>query len=251
MNATEQIPDLLIYKKDTVFIYSNPLKGKEHLLKKDSVFSEYGCINTGCWRGYQATWEFIDDKLFLIRISSCCSSKITANLEMVFDEEYTNQKVQAKWFSGKIIIPNGKKLYAEHMGYSTVHEYEDILEFNNGVKTKITRVDNTKTSISYLYGDKLIIELIKNLDKRILDEVWKKKFNLSFYVDVEADEDRQVTNVKVEQVKEIKYKREIIEVIMGIDDWDILYRHGKRADLPWLYPVIIDRKKLKEYKKYW
>jgi len=249
--ATEQAPDLLIYNKDTVYIYSNPLQEKEHLLKKDKRFLKLSCRSTACWRRYQATWELINDKLYLTKISSCCNSDITANLNLIFGDELIDKKVFAQWYVGKLIVPIGKKLYGEHLGYSSVHEHEDILEIKNGIKNRTTRVDNTKTRITYLRSDKLVIELIKKLDKSILDKIWKKKFGLRFYVDVESDENRHVTNVKIEYIKEIQYRKEILQIINEIQDWDILYRHGKKANLPWMYPVIINRKKLKEYKKYW
>lgn len=249
--ATEQIPDLLVYKNDTVFIYSNPLQEKEHLLKKDSRFLKLSCLSTACWRRYQATWELINDKLYLIKISGCCHPNLTADLNLIFEKELSNGRVSAEWYSGKIIVPIGEKLYGEYLGYSNVHQYEDILEFNNGNNNKTTRVDNTKTQITYLKSDKLVVEIIKKLDRNILDKIWKNEFGLRFYVDVEADQNRHVTNVKIDHVKEINYRKEILEIIYGIKDWDILYRHGEKADLHWKYPVIINRKKLREYKKYW
>ena len=249
--ATEQVPDLLVYNKDTVYIYSNPLQEKEHLLTKDNRFLKLSCSSTACWRRYQATWELIDDKLYLTKVSSCCNPNITADLNLIFKEEISDQKVLATWYTGKIVVPIGEKLFGKHMGYSNVHQYEDILEVTNGIKNKTTRVDNTKTRITYLRSDKLVIELIKKLDKNILEKIWKKEFGLRFYVDIKTDENRHVTQVEFELIKEIRHKKEILKIINGIKDWDILYRHGEKVDLSWYYPVVINKKKLKEYKKYW
>jgi len=249
--ATEQIPDKLIYNKDTISIYSNPLEQKESLLIKDKTFWKLSCRSTACWRRYQATWELRNGQLYLIKITSCCNPKLVADLNLIFKGEVNNQGIFAEWFTGRVIVPIGDKIYGEYIGYSNVHLYEDILEIKNGVKDKITRVDNTKTRITYLKSDKLTIELIRKLNKKILDEIWKKEFKLNFYIGVEADENRQVTSVIFDYKKEIHYEKEIQEIILQINDWDILYRHGEKTNLPWLYPVMIDKKKLREYKKHW
>jgi len=249
--ATEQIPDLLIHKNDTVFIYANPLQEKEDLLKKDKRFLKLSCRSTACWRRYQATWELINEKLYLVNISSCCNSKITADLSIIFNDQLNNQKVFADWFTGKIVIPIGERIYGRNIGYSNVYEYEDILTIDNGDKISIKRVDNTKTRFTYLKSDKLSVELIKKLDKIILNEIWKKKTDLDFLVGVETNEKGIVSNVELKFVENIPHKKQILDIIRELKDWDMLYIHGEKVNLLFLYPIRIDRKKLRKYKKYW
>jgi hypothetical protein len=249
--STEQKPDYLIYKKDTLKIYSEPLGEKIGLLFKDKNFAEQKCWSTACWRGYRATWKIEKGKLYLIKITDCCNSELRADLKLIFEKELINNKVLANWYSGEIIIPVGKKIYGEHMGYSNVHEFEDILEIRKGEISEINRVDNRKTSLEYLNSEKLTLHLIKELDRNILTKIWKNELELDFYVDLKSNKKREVIKVSFEHISEIGYENEIKKAILKIKDWDILFRHGKKVDLPWLYPIRIDKKKLRKNKKYW
>lgn len=251
IKATEQVPDYLIYENDTVSIYSNPLDYNIEALFRDTSFYLNTCMSTACWRRYQATWKIENEKLYLIKIEDCCDAKITANMKLIFQDKLIDNKVLADWYSGKLIIPIGNKIYGDHMGYSNVHKIEDIIQIKNGKIAYKKRVDNSKTDLPYFNNEKLIIHLIKNLDKKILQEIWDKKFKLDFYVDIKGNEKREIIKVEFQNVRAIKYEAEIREAINKIKDWNILYRHGEMADLPWIYPIKINKKKLRKMKKYW
>ena len=64
-SATEQIHDILIIGKDTIRLNSFPL---EKLGFQVRPFDYYDFPASNCWRGYQATWKVIDDKLFLVEV---------------------------------------------------------------------------------------------------------------------------------------------------------------------------------------
>lgn len=251
MKATEQVPDYLIYENDTVAIYSNPLDNHIEALFRDTSFMLNTCMSTACWRRYQATWKIENEKLYLIKIEDCCNDNVQANMKLIFQDKWVDNKVLADWYSGRLVIPVGNTIYGEHMGYSNVHQQEDIIQVRNGQVSEKKRVDNSKTALPYLNTDKLVTHLIKTLDKSILKEIWDKKLTLDFYVDIEGNEERQVTKVEFTNVGEIKYRKEIKEAILKIKDWNILYRHGEVADLPWIYPVRIDKKRLRKKKQYW
>ncbi len=104
--ATEQTPDSLIYKSDTLFIDSYPL---EYLMEKDSLikksilsYSEDMCMSTDCWRGHIATWKIENDSLFLISLENGCGD-YEFNLDKVFGRKNVKkQKIFANWFTGYI-----------------------------------------------------------------------------------------------------------------------------------------------------
>ena len=106
--ATEQTPDNLIYRSDTIYIDTYPL-GK--LLETDSIvrnlifgYSEELCISSACWRGYVATWIIENDSLFLIGLISGCED-YKFKLEDVFGtEKVRNNKVHARWFTGELTV---------------------------------------------------------------------------------------------------------------------------------------------------
>lgn len=70
--GTAQVPDLIIYKGDTLILYTNPL---ESYYNEDNPRPKHFYVNgyssTACWRGYQAIWEIKDNKLYLNAIQDC------------------------------------------------------------------------------------------------------------------------------------------------------------------------------------
>ncbi|NLL29178.1 MAG: hypothetical protein GX259_10315 [Bacteroidales bacterium] len=127
LNATEQTPDLLIYKSDTIYIDYFPL---EILSKKDSIIAnrlkDTTCLSTDCWRQYIGIWKIENDSLFLIGLKDCCNYE-TIPLEKVFAKaEMQNGKIFANWYSEKIKAGFGKKI-----GFSEVnweYTYEKTIE---------------------------------------------------------------------------------------------------------------------------
>ena len=67
--ATGQAGDVLIFKGDTLTLFSNPL---EQYLDAKSVRIFNGkkleWTSTACYRGYRATWEVSNDSLFLTKV---------------------------------------------------------------------------------------------------------------------------------------------------------------------------------------
>lgn len=94
--GTAQIPDLLIYKGDTVSLYSNPLELYFRAKKsRPSRIGPYGCESTACWRGYQAVWEIKNDSLFLNEIRDCCRWKEFYRFDNNSFEKLIEQNVPA------------------------------------------------------------------------------------------------------------------------------------------------------------
>lgn len=71
--STAQYPDLLVYKGDTIKLFTNPLESfYSETNKRPSDLGVGGCWSTACWRGYQATWELKDGKYYLNELADCC-----------------------------------------------------------------------------------------------------------------------------------------------------------------------------------
>jgi len=69
LRESPQVPDILIYKGDTLSLFSNPLE--PYLKSKGFEDNDRGCNSSACWRGYVATWVLRNDSLFLMSIKSC------------------------------------------------------------------------------------------------------------------------------------------------------------------------------------
>ena len=145
--GTAQVADILIFNGDTLSLYSNPLEsfyneenprpvsffvyGDSAL---DSTYEEH--LSSACWRGYIATWEIIDDHLFLIRIEECIGDKVS-DLGKLFPNKLSLQnKVLADWFSGLLVLPYGEIIKYVHMGYASLFENYTILEIKAGKLTQ-------------------------------------------------------------------------------------------------------------------
>jgi len=66
--STEQFPDILIIGKDTIYLKSFPLeqlRAKNKFIKTPFDYGSYSFPSTGCYRGYVATWQIIDEFLTL------------------------------------------------------------------------------------------------------------------------------------------------------------------------------------------
>lgn len=142
--GTGQVPDYLVYKGDTIAIFSNPLEKYFELTGKRELIDFVGCGSTACWRGYKAIWELKDDKLYLVQVTSChksCGLEIkNANLKKMFGTE----TVFADWFTGKIIVPQGERVQYIHMGYASIYEKELHISFKSGIRTSEKTISNEK-----------------------------------------------------------------------------------------------------------
>jgi|GEM_PF-967598 len=105
--ATEQTPDVLIYKSDTIYIETYPF---EILMDSDSSIRQRifrggddFCISSGCWRGHVATWTVENDSLFLIDLIDGCEEYKFKLAEVFQCDKVINNKVFADWFTGELL----------------------------------------------------------------------------------------------------------------------------------------------------
>jgi hypothetical protein len=141
VSATAQEGDVLFLKGKRYFIYTNPLDGfldnnPEKLPKSDVVSSSN-------WRGYVATWDVKDERLVLIDVTILRS--VTTTSKKAFRTEPRsvmsdlfpgNTDVIATWFTGHVIVPDGKLVNYVHMGYASTYDKYIILRVEGGLVTR-------------------------------------------------------------------------------------------------------------------
>ena len=144
--ATAQQGDVLVLNGKTYYIYTNPLRA--FLEKNPGKIPESEIVSTSLWRGYVASWEVKDGRLVLTDVGILHSVKksgesgFSTELRSVMSEVFPGQKdVLAEWFTGHIIIPNGKLVNYVHMGYASTYEKYIILRVEHGVVTRNLAVD--------------------------------------------------------------------------------------------------------------
>lgn len=177
-NLTAQLPDKLMYKGDTISIFSNPLESFLQLNNINSLPEFKGCGSTDCWRGYVAVWEIVNDSLFLNAITPCykdCrSDPNNAKLKKLFGSNYMNGRVYAHWVDETLLSPQGRLLKYVHMGYGSIYEKELHLTIKKGKLTKenwITNSIDDPDLIDRFNYDLMQDTLFQNISKLNWDEI--------------------------------------------------------------------------------
>jgi hypothetical protein len=125
---TAQFSERLIFEGQQVALLSNPLNDYFALSGSDPGFES---TSTALWRGYVGTWEILNDRLYLVELRGTLKSGDEASVASVFPE--FSDRVFAHWFSGRLRIPQGKRLEYVHMGYASTYERDVLLNLQNGV----------------------------------------------------------------------------------------------------------------------
>lgn len=119
--ATAQVPDRIIWEGKTYSLLCNPL---------GPYFQEYpdkrpqGGFSTALWRGYVATFEIINNQLYLTEIitdpfAEYREDSISLQKNLVEEIFPGQKKVKVDWFTGLLVIPRGRMINYVHMGYSS------------------------------------------------------------------------------------------------------------------------------------
>lgn len=117
--ATDQIPEIFMYKEYYEFYYSGGGFGWGYPLYPLSKYKEYrekmnmdsygeiggSCQSTGCYRGYQGIWKIEDNTLFLSKLKGgCYNDKDVVNMKEVFGAEYTKHGLKAFWITDTMTL---------------------------------------------------------------------------------------------------------------------------------------------------
>ena len=125
---TIQFPEKLIYKGDTLSMYSEPLKFWLNAAGKDITFG--GPCSSACKRRYIGEWQVINDHLYLININAEFANGEPMKIDNLFPG--FPKGVFAHWFSSEVRCPQGEILYVRS-GASIEYERDLYLTFSKGL----------------------------------------------------------------------------------------------------------------------
>ena len=83
---------------------------------------------TSCWRGYIATWEIFNKRLYLVNILYHAPEG-DFGLGYLFPDN--TGKIKADWFIGELKIPLGDWLYSEAI-WDTVYDSDWFIRIKKG-----------------------------------------------------------------------------------------------------------------------
>lgn len=147
--ATAQFPETLLFDGQKVSLFTNPLDGylkdPAHAARLKPYLHEKRC--TASWRGYVGTWEISGGMLYLLRVAANpCSGKLDVPLNVLFPGQ--KEPIVATWFSGRLTVPQGKRIKAVHMGYMSQYERYILFEIERGKvvsRQQVTSLPNTRS----------------------------------------------------------------------------------------------------------
>jgi hypothetical protein len=139
--ATVQVPDVIIIDGKDESLHTNPLA--PYLSAHPNLMPRSDDPTADNWRGYVATWEILEGKLFLRKIDVAFrnnkappneDARIIKNvIHKIFPDSLD---LVAAWYSGALVIPRGKLVKYVHMGYGSTYESYTIVTVNKGVVSR-------------------------------------------------------------------------------------------------------------------
>lgn len=156
--SSPQIPDYIIFNKDTLPTYNLLVerylqtkkedKGKLFNLSFRNPIEGLEGSYSNCWRGYQAIYSIENGKLFVEKIIKCYSLKKKNSknyLLEVFGEKVKNNRVLVDWFSGNLsfpIIRNDNKQIRWDGVFERIFMFETVVKIKKGNVVEISEEKN-------------------------------------------------------------------------------------------------------------
>lgn len=153
--ASPQMPDYIIYKKDTIATYNLILEKYLQNQETSETNKLFGLSfrdgsSFNCWRGYQAIYKIENDSLNLVDIITCGElrngkidkTQSAEKMKAIFKERFKNGKVFIDWFDGDINFPLTDKILRWDGVFYKIFEKEKVISISNGFVTNIKDVNN-------------------------------------------------------------------------------------------------------------
>ncbi len=140
--ATAQIPEVIEVDGKNEMLFTEPFS--IYLANHRTEFQKLERLVrdtcTGSWRGYQGHWHIKDEKLYLESLFANPCSDTPDPIPLTTFFPGSEGPVHAEWFTGKLIVPLGKRLQYVHMGYQSKYERYLVIEVERGrvVKREVT-----------------------------------------------------------------------------------------------------------------
>ena len=146
--ATAQYPDKIIYNGVEYALHTNPLEA--FFEKNPDKRPQDEIMSSALWRGYVATFEIIDNQLFLkdieVQIADTSSKEsYRTTWKSVIKEVFPDtDKVKVGWMTGLLVLPYGKLKNYVHMGYGSTYSNYILLEISEGNLTQERKFNGAK-----------------------------------------------------------------------------------------------------------
>lgn len=146
---TSQMPDKLKIKNKTRDIWGLPLHSYFEENDIENRF-QIRSFHTGCYRGYFADWELIENKLFLTGLKVNTGDSKYIGIKEIFN--INEDKVFAKWFTG---IMFNEVEGTEVFRFGMVPEFDNHYDyhFEKGILDKVIEYEQYKPIKEYSFEE--------------------------------------------------------------------------------------------------
>ena len=96
--------------------------------------------NTAVSRGYVASWEYVDKRLYLVGLRGWIEGYRQVSQDYLFPD-FPN-RVFAHWVNGQLRAVDGELLHYEHSGFQSVYERDVYFTVNDGLLNSVEIIEN-------------------------------------------------------------------------------------------------------------
>jgi hypothetical protein len=131
---TAQIPDILIHRGERLSLCATPLDDYYRSTRKRRP--RFVRPSTACYRGYVATWEIREGKIYLVGIEGLLArgrkevTYVPADLATLFPAQ--EPRILATWITGELRCPEGGLRSYRHAGFGSEYERDRLIEVVEG-----------------------------------------------------------------------------------------------------------------------
>ncbi len=131
-HATAQVPDSIRIDGKDYALNTNPLSQNPKLEGWNPPAD--ASRSTANWRGYVAAWEIRDGSLMLmdVNISTYDEASKKRAVRSIAADFVSALPAAADWYTGALIIPDGKMEKYVHMGYASMYSHYRIYRIRAG-----------------------------------------------------------------------------------------------------------------------
>ena len=141
--ATTQIPDEIFVDNEWNALHAEPLSQLVWRAPEKGGIALNPKLGecTASHRGYKASWRIVENRLYLEKVflDPCATKPEEVSLEKLFPGK--TQPVQANWFTGVLIVPQGAVKHDPHSGYKSTHERYVVMVIKRGEVVSRTDLD--------------------------------------------------------------------------------------------------------------
>jgi len=220
--GTNQRHDKIIIKNDTlkIFNFENHIRFNKNITKKINEINK-GYYSTGCWRGYIATWEISDNKLYLVNIINYKDSTDLKKLvELTYGKKFVNGKLEVNNVNTEFYC-GVKPVYCGSILPMSEKEYKITIKNGEVVEKQLIEYNNCDYKP---YDELLLTHIYNQIDWSVLEGK-----NLLARLVVVVDESGKVINCKrgEEYFKNEKIYNQLNSIFLDLPCLQVYISEGK------------------------